>query len=155
MADAIKLDLGCGPFKKEGYVGIDVFNWSDKYPKDEFLCGAIPEVLHNFKDKSILEVRASHFIEHIPQPKVIETFNEIHRILIVGGILDIKVPPSTGRGAFCDPSHVSFYNDMSWRYYDLTWCKDLSNSYGITADFEIIENKLIDEFNLHAILKKR
>lgn len=151
----MKIDLGCSIFKKEGFVGIDVFDWSDKYPKDEFLQGEIPEVLHNFKDSSIEEVRASHFIEHIPQAKVIEFMNECHRILIAGGIFEINVPPTTGRGAFCDPTHISFWNDMSFRYYNKTWSPDLTGSYGITADFITVKMELLSEFDLHVILKKR
>lgn len=152
----MRLDLGCGDrFKKPGYVGVDVCDWSNKYPKDEFIYGVIPHILSTFADSSIEEVYASHFIEHISQDKVIETFNEIYRILKVGGLFEIYVPPTTGRGAFCDPTHLSFYNDMSWRYYDMTWHKELSQSYGINCDFKIIENKIISEFNLHAILQKR
>lgn len=151
----MKIDLGCSIFKKSGYVGIDVFDWSDKYPKDEFLQGEIPEVLHNFKDSSIEEVRASHFIEHIHQSRVIEFMNEAHRILIPGGVMEINVPPTTGRGAFCDPTHVSFWNDMSFRYYDKTWSPDLTGSYGITADFITAKMELLSEFDLHVILKKR
>jgi hypothetical protein len=119
------------------------------------MCGQVPEVLSVFENDSIEEIHAKHFIEHIPQSKVIFTFNEIYRILKVDGIFEIFVPPSTGRGAFCDITHVSFWNDMSFRYYDMSWCKELSQSYGINCDFKIIENKTIDEFNLHAILQKR
>ena len=150
-----KLDIGCGLFKKEGYVGIDIYDHSALYKPDEFVCGMIPDILAMFEDNSIAEVQASHFIEHIPQQVVIRAFNEIYRILQTGGIFEIKVPPATGRGAFCDPTHVSYWNDMSWRYYDMSWCKELSHSYGIKADFEIVQNKAIDEFNLHAILRKR
>ena len=151
----MRIDLGCGPFKKFEYVGIDVFDWSERYPKDEFLQGEIPEVLHNFKDNSIEEVRASHFIEHIPQCRVIEFMNEAHRILVPGGVFEINIPPSTGRGAFCDPTHVSFWNDMSFRYYDKTWSPDLTASYGIIADFIIVKMEQLTEFNLHVILQKR
>lgn len=150
-----KIDLGCGIEKKENFTGIDSCDWSNNYKPDEFICGHIPEVLANFKDNSIKEVRAKDFIEHIPQPLVIHTFNEIYRILKPGGIFEIFVPPTTGRGAFCDPTHVSFWNDLSFRYYDMTYGRWLSESYGIKCDFEIMENEIIDEFNLHAILKKR
>lgn len=151
----MKIDLGCSMFKKDGYVGIDIFDWSGRYPKDEFLQGEIPEVLHNFKDNSIEEVRASHFIEHIPQNKVIEFMNEVYRILMIGALFEINVPPTTGRGAFCDPTHASFWNDMSFRYYDKTWAPDLTKSYGITADFQVLKIELLSEFDLHVILKKR
>lgn len=151
----MKIDLGCGIFKKDGFVGIDIFDWSDRYAADEFLCGEIPDVLHNFKDNSIEEARASHFIEHIHQSRVIEFMNEVHRILIAGGLFEINVPPTTGRGAFCDPVHVSFWNDMSFRYYDKSWAPDLTKSYGITADFITVKMELLSEFDLHVILKKR
>ena len=151
----MKIDLGCGIFKKDGFVGIDIFDWSDRYAADEFLCGEIPDVLHNFKDNSIEEARASHFIEHIHQSRVIEFMNEVHRILIAGGLFEINVPPTTGRGAFCDPAHVSFWNDMSFRYYDKSWAPELTGSYGITADFITVKMELLSEFDLHVILKKR
>jgi len=150
---AIKLDLGCGAKKKEGFIGIDRFDYSGKY--DDFICGEIPEVLSKFKDNSISEVHASHFIEHIPQSKVITFMNEIYRILKTGGTFEIFVPPTTGRGAFCDPTHVSFWNDMSFGYYDKNNDRELSESYGIKTDFQIIENKQLNEMNLHVILRKR
>ena len=149
----IKLDLGCGFRKKDGFIGIDRFDYSGRY--DDFICGEIPEVLSKFKDNSISEVHASHFIEHIPQNKVITFMNEVYRILKIGGTFEIFVPPTTGRGAFCDPTHVSFWNDLSFRYYDKTWEKDLTDSYGIKADFETIKMEHLGEVSLHVILRKR
>jgi len=149
----MKLDIGCSTKKKPGFIGIDIYDWSSKYPKDEFICGCIPDILETFKDNSVREVYASHFIEHIPQYLVIETFNEIYRILRHRGIFEIFVPSTTGRGAFCDPTHVSFWNDMSFQYYDMNWCRDLSQSYGIKCNFKIIENKRLNEFNLHVVLE--
>jgi ubiquinone/menaquinone biosynthesis C-methylase UbiE len=154
MANSTKLDLGCGLFKKADFTGIDAFDYSDKYP-NEFICGQVPEILSTFENESIDEIHAKHFIEHIPQNRVIYTFNEIYRILKPQCVFEIYVPHTGGRGAWCDPGHVSFWNDMSFRYYDMSWCKELSHSYGINCDFAILENKIIDEFNLHAILKKR
>ena len=150
----MKLDLGCSNIKKNGYVGIDSYDWSAKYGKD-FVCGKIPEVLSVFENNSIDEVRASHFIEHIPQHNVIRTFNEIYRILIPNGIFEIYVPSTTGKGAFCDPTHVSFWNDMSFRYFDMTWNAELSKSYGIKCNFMQAKVELLTVDNLHAILKKR
>ena len=149
----IKLDLGCGFRKKDGFIGIDRFDYSGRY--DDFICGEIPEVLSKFKDNSISEIHACDFIEHIPQNKVIFFMNEIYRILKAGGTFEIFVPPTTGRGAFCDPTHVSFWNDLSFRYYDKTWEKGLTDSYGIKADFETIKMEHLGEVSLHVILRKR
>ena len=150
-----KLDLGCSRKKKEGYIGIDIFDWSSIYSKEKFICGRIPNVLEKYKNNSVEELRAYHILEHISQKDVIHTMNEVYRILIPNGIFEINIPPTTGRGAFCDPTHVSFWNDKSWQYYDMTWCRELSESYGIKCDFQVLENRLLSEFDLHVILKKR
>lgn len=148
----MRIDLGCGPFKADGYTGIDSFDYSKKYK--DFIQGTVPEILEGFPDNSIEAVRASHFLEHIPQSKVIKTMNEIYRILISGGEFEIYIPPTPGRGAWCDPTHVSFWNDLSFRYYNMDWCRELSESYGIKCDFKTLELKKIDENNLYALLKK-
>ena len=84
---ALKLDLGCGGLqKKEGFVGVDICDYIDKYPAGEFIKADLFYEMP-FDDKSIEEVYASHFIEHIPQDRVIWFFNEIYRILVDGGIL--------------------------------------------------------------------
>lgn len=148
----MKLDLGCGPFKADGYTGIDSYDYSKKY--DDFIQGTVPEVFKRFADGSIEKVRASHFLEHVPQSKVIHTMNEIYRILIPGGEFEIYVPPTPGRGAWCDPCHVSFWNDLSFRYYDMSWCRQLSESYGIKCNFKQVKVKTLNETNLYALLKK-
>jgi hypothetical protein len=132
----VKIDLGCGPFKKAGYVGIDEYDWTGKYPEGEFILGHVPEVFAQFKGNSIQEVRACHFLEHIPQSQVIETMNEVYRILVAGGLFDIIVPKTPCDTAWCDPFHVSFWNKLSFRYYDKSWCSELTDSYGIKCNFK-------------------
>ncbi len=150
----VKLDLGCGKKKKKGSVGIDTYNWAGRYPKGEFLQGRVPEILKKFGNNSVEEVRAKHFLEHISQDKVIYTINEVYRILKVKGLFDITVPPTTGRGAFCDPTHVSFWNDLSFRYYDMEWDRELSVSYGIECNFKCIKKEQPSENKLRVILRK-
>ena len=43
--------------------------------------------------------------------------NEAHRVLAPGGFFMISIPSTNGLGAFCDPTHVSFWNKLSFRYY--------------------------------------
>jgi len=149
-----KLDLGCGKKRPIGYIGVDSYDWSDLYDSKTFICGNIPEVLTVFEDNSIERVRASHILEHIPD--IIRTFNEVYRILIPNGDFDIWVPNSTSKGAFADPTHVRFFNDMSFRYYDMTWDPELLKSYGITCDFKQIKIEGLDNgASIHAILRKR
>jgi hypothetical protein len=43
--------------------------------------------------------------------------SEIHRVLVPGGYCFIHVPSTDGRGAWQDPTHVSYWNQNSFFYY--------------------------------------
>jgi SAM-dependent methyltransferase len=43
---------------------------------------------------------------------------EIYRVLEPGGIINIKVPSTDGRGAWQDPTHITFWNLNSFSYMD-------------------------------------
>lgn len=66
-------------------------------------------------DNSVGVIRAFDAIEHLRSP--IHTMNEAYRVLAPGGFLLIQVPSTDGRGAFQDPTHVSFWNENSFWYY--------------------------------------
>jgi len=66
-------------------------------------------------DNSAGIIRASHIIEHLPDQ--IHTMNELYRVLAPGGWAFIEVPSTDGRGAWQDPTHVSFWNENSFWYY--------------------------------------
>ncbi len=61
---------------------------------------------------------------------------EIYRVLKPGGMFESSTPSTDGRGAFQDPTHVSFWNINSWLYYSDDAYRNL---YGIKADFEILK----------------
>jgi SAM-dependent methyltransferase len=66
-------------------------------------------------DQSVGLLRAYDAIEHLRSP--LHTMSEAYRVLAPGGVMMISVPSSNGVGAFCDPTHVSFWNKLSFRYY--------------------------------------
>ena len=68
-----------------------------------------------FDDSSIGVVRAKDLLEHLPDTQ--KTMAEIHRILVPGGFLISETPSTDGRGAFQDPTHVSFWNQNSFWYW--------------------------------------
>jgi len=126
----MKLNLGSGQVKLEGYVNID--NRPEMNP-DMIL--DITEVLP-FDNNSIEYIRAFDILEHIPPSKVIFVMEELYRVLAVGGIFESSTPDAEyGCTAFQDPHHVSFWVMNSWLYYsDVRY----SSLYGIKANFKII-----------------
>jgi glycosyltransferase involved in cell wall biosynthesis len=101
-----KIDIGGGLFPKEGYESVDIKNGdiiadlNQKWP---------------FKDGEIGVINASHVIEHLNDKH--HTMSELYRVLSDGGWAFIDVPSTDGRGAWQDPTHVSFWNQNSFWYY--------------------------------------
>jgi glycosyltransferase involved in cell wall biosynthesis len=100
------IDIGGGIDGRKGYISID-------QEGSDIICDlndGIP-----MPDNSCYVVNASHIIEHLKDPY--KTMKEIHRVLAHGGWAFIQVPSTDGRGAFQDPTHVSFWNQNSFWYY--------------------------------------
>jgi SAM-dependent methyltransferase len=117
-AALIRLDVGCGPNKKgPEWLGIDAI----KFPGVD-----VVQDLRKpwpFKDGSVEEIHCSHCIEHFTAPERCHVYNEMWRVLRVGGkSLCITPAWSSGR-AYGDPTHqwppVSsfsyYYLLRSWR----------------------------------------
>lgn len=101
-----KIDIGGGLYPRPGYESVDITN------------GDITADLNKtwpFKDGEIGVIHASHVIEHLDDKN--HTMSEIHRVLDDGGWAFIEVPSTDGRGAWQDPTHVSFWNQNSFWYY--------------------------------------
>jgi len=101
-----KLNLGCGAFKKDGYINVDCS------------CELKPEVLHNlnefpypFSDNEFDIIEADHVMEHLSEPFMV--MKEIHRIAKNNASLIIKVPHFS-RG-FMHPGHRCGF-DISFAY---------------------------------------
>lgn len=101
-----KLDL-CGAIdRKEGYTSVDLRR------------GDVTADLNRgwpFRENTAGIIRAHDAVEHLENP--IHTMNEAYRILVHGGFFMIEVPSTEGLGAFCDPTHRSFWNIRSFKYY--------------------------------------
>jgi glycosyltransferase involved in cell wall biosynthesis len=68
-----------------------------------------------FEDSSVGVIRSFDVFEHLKNS--IHTMKEVQRVLAPGGWLICQVPSTDGRGAFQDPTHVSFWNENSFHYY--------------------------------------
>jgi len=102
----LKVDIGGGLFPRQGYLTIDQEDADINCDLNE----GIP-----LPDNSVGVLNASHVLEHLRDP--IKSMREIHRVLAHGGWAMIEVPSTDGRGAWQDPTHVSFWNEHSFWYY--------------------------------------
>lgn len=104
------LDVGCGPTKYPGSIGLDM----NPSTAADVLChldrGALP-----FRDNSFDQVRAEHLIEHVAD--VIATIEEFHRVTRAGGTIFILTPHYTDCNSFTDPTHRWHLNSYSFHYF--------------------------------------
>ena len=102
----LKVDIGGGLYPRAGYLTVDQEGADITCDLNE----GIP-----LPDNSVGVINASHVLEHLRDP--IKSMREIHRVLAHGGWAMIEVPSTDGRGAWQDPTHVSFWNEHSFWYY--------------------------------------
>lgn len=126
----MKIDLGCGRHKKEGYFGIDC----QQLPGVDLVCDC-NEVIP-LPDNCADAIHAKDFLEHMQNNKRIHIMNEIWRLLKPNGQFYAITPDaSAGEGAFQDPTHTAFWTPNSMLYYTDDAHRNL---YGIKAKFKII-----------------
>ncbi|MEM6929453.1 MAG: tetratricopeptide repeat protein, partial [Myxococcota bacterium] len=100
---ALRLDLGCGERREEGFVRVDLM------PRCE------PDVLCDleafpwpFEDDSVAEIRLHHVLEHLGRTTdvFLSVIKELHRICRDGATIDIRVPHPRHDAYLTDPTHV-------------------------------------------------
>lgn len=123
----LALDMGAAHNPTPGYRTVD------QYPGADFQMDVTKGL--PFEDKSVGVIRAFDFLEHIPIGQVVPFMNECYRVLAPGGWMLTATPSTDGRGAFQDPTHVSFWNANSFWYY--TQQEHRKYVPGITANFQL------------------
>ena len=100
------IEVGGRMAAKEGYETVDL--------RDADIIANLDEPWP-FSDNSVGCLRSYDVFEHLKNP--IHTMMELYRVLAPGGYAFIQVPSTDGRGAFQDPTHISFWNQNSFLYY--------------------------------------
>lgn len=128
----MRIDLGCGISKSDDFIGVDVS------PGIGVDIVADLNQTFPFEDNSVDEIKAYDVVEHLHDR--LHTMNEIWRICKPGALVDIFVPSTDGRGAFQDPTHVSFWNINSFFYYcsEFPAYLELCRRYGFKGEFKIV-----------------
>jgi SAM-dependent methyltransferase len=65
-------------------------------------------------DNTVGAVRAIDVLQHVADRTAL--FEELHRVMVHGGLLLTLTPSTDGRGAWQDPSHVARWNENSFWY---------------------------------------
>lgn len=104
-----KLDLGSRFHAREGFEVVDVVDTEN--------VDVVTDLNEDwpFEDNSVGVIIAHDLLEHLDDK--LHAIKEIYRVLAHGGVLLSMTPSTDGRGAFQDPTHVSFYNQNSFLYY--------------------------------------
>ncbi len=134
----VRVDIGCGTRKPAGFIGVD------SYPGLAVDIVADLTKQFPFPSESIDQLRGYDIIEHLPNQ--IHTMNEIWRVCKAGAIVDLLVPSSDGRGAFQDPTHVSFWNLNSFYYFTVENLAyfELCQRYGFLGSFSLVHLEQIE-----------
>jgi SAM-dependent methyltransferase len=119
------LDVGCGPFKIPGALGIDMF----------LLAGV--DVVHDlekypwpFPDNCFDHVVCRHSLSHLND--FVGAMKEIHRVAKPGGIVEILAPHYASDNFNTDPTHRTALGYRSMNYF----CDNISFRYRYYTDFK-------------------
>jgi ubiquinone/menaquinone biosynthesis C-methylase UbiE len=113
----LKLDIGCGTNKKEGFLGIDILKFDGV---DVVL--DVRKTPWPWKDNSVDEMHSSHFLEHLTADERCRFMNEAYRVLKPKAKMTIVVPHWASGRAFGDPTHQWPPISEFWFYYlDKKW----------------------------------
>ena len=138
----IKLNLGCGEKKKEGYINVDKFG----NPDVEQDLDVFP---WPWETNSIREIQLIHVLEHLGQQTktYFKIFQEMYRICHHGSLIYITVPDFRHDHFHSDPSHVRVVTPLGLQLFskklNKSWIEQgASNSplgIHLNVDFELRE----------------
>lgn len=115
--EPIKLDLGCGPNKRPGFLGVDQTAFVGV---DHVL--DLRETPWPWPDDSVSEAHSSHFLEHLRAHERMAFFNELYRVLVNGGTCQIIVPHWASCRAYGDMTHQwPPVSEFFWYYLNRDW----------------------------------
>lgn len=125
----MKLNLGCGNKRKEGFLGVD------KFRSEASDIAADLEERLPFEESSINEIWMDNLIEHIRD--IPNLMKEIHRICINGAKVTIFTPHFSSLASWRDPTHFHHLSYFSMNHFEK---KDILYCTG--GGFKVIDRKL-------------
>lgn len=151
-AAPIKLNLGAGPTRMEGFISVDAI----KFPGVDIVTDLNED--WPWEDSSVDEAHASHVLEHFGSMERVHFLNELWRVLKPGAKCTIIVPHWCSNRAYGDPTHkfppvsemAFYYWKKEWRLSQAPHCDSSNMKDGFTCDFEVTWG-----YNLHPEVASR
>lgn len=119
----IRLDIGCGASKQQGFVGMDIQAMPGVDIVHDFLSFPWP-----LPDECCLLAMASHVVEHVPpvvwsqdhgtQWPFIMFMNEVWRVLKYDAKFIAALPYAGTPRYWQDPTHINPVTEVTWCYFD-------------------------------------
>lgn len=103
----MKLHIGCGNVRKEGFINIDIV----KTEATDLVLDVRDGLPH--ETNSIDNIETHHFMEHLTVDEAIKVLNEFHRVLKEDGEAYIEVPSIDNPKAY-QLTHKSFWNEHTF-----------------------------------------
>lgn len=122
------VNIGCGPYKIDGFINIDINPLQN------------PDMIRDvrrglpFDTSSVDKLVASHILEHLDPDNFIWVMGEIYRVLISDGVLQIEVP----LGITGSVDHKMFFTKDS---FDMFFRPEASLYYQTDFRWEFIDQK--------------
>lgn len=113
------VELGCAHKKKEGFIGIDMVDYSKLYRKGEFMRHDLNKGIP-FGDGTVDELYAEDCIEHLHMGSrypIVKIMDEIWRVCRPGAKVKLIVPFALSASAFNNPTHINFFMPDTFRYF--------------------------------------
>ncbi len=163
----LSIDIGCGstpanPFKANLSKGVDILGTDNIH----ILSADLSRDPIPFPDSSAHIITALDFLEHLPRYSiknndacfpVVEIFNEIHRVLIPGGIFFSRTPCFPYKQAYTDPTHVNVMTEDTIPLYfcvnNGSLARPWAEMYGFTGSFLLLDQAWCGSHLLTIIIK--
>lgn len=152
-SENVVIEIGCGPNKMKGAIGIDII----KLPGVDYVAD-LENGLPFLPDKSVDEFHSRHVLEHVVNFELL--MREIHRTLKPGGKKFIAVPHFSNPYYYSDYTHKRFFGLYSFEYFSHSenQLKRKVPAFYVDFHFKVIHRKLIfnsPTFPLRHFFKKR
>jgi SAM-dependent methyltransferase len=126
-----KLDLGCGPRKRTGYIGADIYAFEGVDHVFDFSSEHWPLGKGSFD-----EIYCSHVIEHVLDLK--NFLRNIHEVGSPNATVEILTPHYSWVDSWSDPTHV--------HHFSTRWCRSfLDGEYlsPMVGKYQLVEEELV------------